>query len=63
MQNLPYRKKKNLTTEEPDFSNWKARNLYDTSYVSKYLVKYLDKTLKFTNNDKIKIKFKLDPDN
>ncbi len=61
MQNLPYKKKKNITTEQPDFSKWKARNLCDTSYVAKYLTKYLTKTLKFKDNDLIKNKIQVRP--
>ena len=62
IQSLPYIKRKNLTTESYDFvDKWKARNLCDTSYISKYLVKYLSKSLKFKENDKIKNKIQVRP--
>lgn len=62
IQSIPYRKKKNLTTEDYDFvSKWKARNLCDTSYVAKYLTKYLLKNLKFKENDKLKNKIQVRP--
>lgn len=62
IQSIPYRKKKNLTTEDYDFvSKWKARNLCDTSYVARYLTKYLLKNLKFKENDKLKNKIQVRP--
>ena len=62
MPNIPYRKKKNLTTEDNDFIwKWKARNLCDTSYIARYLTKYLLKNLKFKENDKLKNKIQVRP--
>ena len=62
IQGVPYIKKKNLTTEDYNFiDKWKARNLCDTSYISRYLTKYLLKNLKFKKNDKIKNKIQARP--